>query len=246
MKAIVLTYDAHIEVVDLMLHTYRVLWPTHPFIFKIPFNEKYPSALKEKYGDKIDMVQTRKETKYTVQTLLADIPDEEWVWWCTDDRYLVSIDVQRMNGLIGFIRSLTNPLIGGIMVVHNPWNNRYLNRKCCLVTPDGTTLWRNNTYHGFYSHHFIKSRVLKRVFLKEEYPDSYRLSTNDTVCKTIGLWPNPVKRTLINEQIYVCKESIATFQETFFEGKLTQACRDEFTRQGLSLPALEVAATAKR
>ena len=88
MKAIVLSCDRYIKLAEHMIRTYQHLWPENPFQFIIPYNHNYPQDLKEKFDDKVEFIKTKENIKPTVLELIKDIPDEELVYWCIDDKCL--------------------------------------------------------------------------------------------------------------------------------------------------------------
>ena len=53
MKAIVLTCDKYHRITDLMLETYQSLWSSNQLTFLIPWNNIFPTHIKEKWGDKV-------------------------------------------------------------------------------------------------------------------------------------------------------------------------------------------------
>ena len=73
MKAIVLTYDRNRCVADHMIACYEELWPDHPFVFRIPYQNKALNLISERR----DYIQTSSEIRATVLTLLEDIHDDE-------------------------------------------------------------------------------------------------------------------------------------------------------------------------
>src|SRR5437764_10740930 len=82
MKAIVLTCDRYRAVTEHMMLQYEKLWPDHPFNFRIPFQELGGTNTK-----RIEYVKTPPEIRATVLELLRNLPDEEWIYWCVDDKY---------------------------------------------------------------------------------------------------------------------------------------------------------------
>ena len=53
--AIVLSCDRYIKLADHMITNYQKIWSGNPFIFRLPY-EHYPHELKEKHGDKIELI----------------------------------------------------------------------------------------------------------------------------------------------------------------------------------------------
>ena len=89
MKALVLTHDRYRRVTEHMLKTYAVHWPKNNLTFRIPY--QYDMQLKA-YGQSVELVQTSKAIKETVSGLLKGLADDEWIYWCVDDKYVVAVD----------------------------------------------------------------------------------------------------------------------------------------------------------
>ena len=45
MKGIVLSFDPHLEIANLVVETYNQLWPDHRFQFRIPFTNRDPRSI---------------------------------------------------------------------------------------------------------------------------------------------------------------------------------------------------------
>ncbi len=86
MKAIVLTCDRYRAITEHMILQYERSWPDHPFIFQIPYQDaRGTDTTKTNYH------KTPEDIKGTVLHLLADVDDEEWIYWCVDDKYPVRL-----------------------------------------------------------------------------------------------------------------------------------------------------------
>jgi hypothetical protein len=107
MKAIVLSCDRYHKITNHMITTYQDLWPSNKLKFVIPYNEKYPQFLEDNWGDKVEFIKTPVEFKETINGLLKDVDDDEWIFWATDDSYLVDLDEDRANNAYDFVSSIT-------------------------------------------------------------------------------------------------------------------------------------------
>ena len=83
MKAITLTFDRRRPVVEHMLMTYAVHWPGNPFLFRIPYQQ---DSKIDSHSQQIELIPSGSGIKETVLTLLEDLPDEEWIYLCIDDK----------------------------------------------------------------------------------------------------------------------------------------------------------------
>ena len=114
MLAIVLSCDKYHPLTDHMISCYVRKWPSNPFVFRVPYQE-FPQSLAWKFGSKIELVRTPRNIKKTVLSLLSDLDEDEWIYWCIDDKYLVEIDEAAANKSLEWIGQLDNPMDCGIM-----------------------------------------------------------------------------------------------------------------------------------
>lgn len=89
MKGIVLSFDPHLEIANLLVETYNQLWPDCRFQFRIPFTDRDPRAIFR--AQNVEFISTPPDIRSTVKSLLCDLPEHEFVFWCIDDRYPIEI-----------------------------------------------------------------------------------------------------------------------------------------------------------
>jgi hypothetical protein len=88
-KGIVLSFDPHLEIANLLVETYNQLWPDCRFQFRIPFTDRNPRAIFR--AQNVEFISTPPDIRSTVKSLLCDLPEHEFVFWCIDDRYPIEI-----------------------------------------------------------------------------------------------------------------------------------------------------------
>jgi hypothetical protein len=88
-KGIVLSFDPHLEIANLVVETYNRLWPDSGFQFRIPFTDRDPRAIFR--AQNVEFISTPPDIRGTVESLLCDLPEHEFVFWCIDDRYPIEI-----------------------------------------------------------------------------------------------------------------------------------------------------------
>jgi hypothetical protein len=88
-KGIVLSFDPHLEIANLIVETYNQLWPDCRFQFRIPFTDRDPRAIFR--AQNVEFISTPPDIRSTVKSLLCDLPEHEFVFWCIDDRYPIEI-----------------------------------------------------------------------------------------------------------------------------------------------------------
>ena len=89
MKGIVLSFDPHLEIANLLVETYNRLWPDHRFQFRIPFTNRDPRSIFR--AQNVEFISTPPDIRSTVESLLCNLPEDEFVFWCIDDRYPIEI-----------------------------------------------------------------------------------------------------------------------------------------------------------
>jgi hypothetical protein len=230
MKAIVLTCDKYHPLADLMMHVYQKLWPDNPFVFRVPYNEIYPQWLKDKYKEKIELIKAPYPIKETMKTLLNDIGDDEWIYWCMDDRYLMKIDKRRVSEIYHTVLKLGDPQIADVSMLRRK-RDVFYKKGSFLLTQSGFKLLESvfsdsEELGGPWAHQFIRCKVLRRMF--ESFPD------RPFAAKEMDFFP---KRKLAGEKIYGAEKNLIVFGESTSRGELTINCFLELKRQGLKVPA---------
>ena len=89
MKAILLSFDPHLEIANLVVETYNRLWPDCPFVFRIPFTDRDPRTIFA--AQNIEFIRTPLDIRSTMENLLRGLQEDEFVFWCVDDRYPIEI-----------------------------------------------------------------------------------------------------------------------------------------------------------
>ena len=106
MYAIVLTYDRQIVCAELLYKKYMKLWNNCPLTFRIPYNSPRSDSYKYfKSKSNVELVETESSIRETMCGLLNGIDDDEWVYWCMDDRYPYEISsVDALNSVYEFVK----------------------------------------------------------------------------------------------------------------------------------------------
>src|SRR5256886_16043998 len=85
-KAIVLTCDRYRAITRHLIYQYDRLWPDHPFVFHVPYHE-----LGGTDTNRVKYFPSPSDIKGTALHLLAEIDDEEWIYWSVDDKYPIQL-----------------------------------------------------------------------------------------------------------------------------------------------------------
>jgi hypothetical protein len=250
MKAIVLTCDKYIKFAEHMIHSYQKFWPSHPFVFRVPYGE-YPENF-ARFGDRVELrqtdgakvihpVETPTGTKKvslirnTVLELIKDLPDEEWIFWCMDDRYIIRIHEDKVNDIHDFVLKNEDR---NLLVVNFARNraggyfkgNKHIQEGIEILTPKGQIL-RETVYSmgtalpDAWSHQFIRVKGLRRIF--ESFPD------RPFVGKELDSFDHP---KLVGERQLIVENNLVVMGESTSRGEITENCATSFKRWGMELP----------
>lgn len=230
MKAIVLTYDKYHPIADHMIECYDELWPDNPFIFRIPY-QNYPYALKDKYGDKVELVRTSSNIVLTMKKLLDDIEDDEWVYWCMDDRYPIDINRTKLVSVYEWISTIEDTSIVGINFTYKlkDWDkNVNKDRKFIIKDIGGRKYYKIDNYRIIWFHQFMRAKSLKYLF--RNIPENIASAKEMDHYKDELDLPSEYRR-------FVCKNRFAYYGESSNRGMITMNCLNSMKRHGLEVPS---------
>lgn len=227
-RAIVLSYDRNHVFVDHMIQKYEKLWPESPFIFRVPYNDKYPGYLKEKYGDKIELVRTPSKIKNTVLKLIEDIGEQEWIYWCIDDKYVDKLLLHKYNALTNWVLSIDDPQVQGVSLARarGLFDDGKLDYSNVIETPLGGNLIARRFYNQFWLHQFFRVNVVKTLF--KSFPDrEFRAKEMDEFIKG---------KVTKDGEFYVHDTNLVVFGESASRGKITKNAIKSFKKEKLEIP----------
>jgi hypothetical protein len=223
MKAIVLTFDRHRVITQHLMLQYERLWPDHPFRFRIPFQQLGGSD-----SNRVEYIESPPEIAATVLKLIEDIDDEEWIYWCSDDKYPIRLIVEKIKELLNY--ALATSEISGLLfcrarvTLDRPELSLLPHQR---VTPDGATLLERKGWYQIWIHQFLKAKVLRSLFsqLPLEIPSAKALdSLKDQI-------PKPDEYHL-----FVTEQNFAVFGESTKRGVITRNCLESIRQTDIELP----------
>lgn len=236
MYAIVLSCDKYHPFTDHMIHSYQDVWPSHPFLFRVPYQE-YPCDLKDKYGDNIELIKTKPSIKQTVLSLIEDLDDEEWVYWCLDDKYLVDVNETAVNNCFKFVSKIQNPLVCGVMFCRcrKLLDSDNLQTDNEIISNFGDVYIKRKNYYQIWIPQFIRTKIIRNLFL--EFPDRpFEAKEMDVFT---GQEPGlTVKDFQKHQNMYVSETNYAQFGESTSAGRVMQNCRESMTKYKITIPNL--------
>ena len=168
MNAIVLTYDKYNVFSDHMISSYQELWPENPFTFRIPFQDQnIRSTYEQKFGDKVQLIKSSKDIVRTVEILLSDLNDDDWIYWCMDDRYPISLDTSEIEKIYKWIKTIDDMNISAIMFLNSrkgqkPENLHYA--KHVIYDNSKNKYRRRKNYTMIWMHQFMRVKVMRSLF----------------------------------------------------------------------------------
>lgn len=229
MKAIVQSCDRYHAMAEHMLLKYEQLWPSNSFTFRIPWNKKKPEKIRDKFKTKVDLVQTDIKFKETFDSLTKDLEDNEWVYWCIDDKYPIKIDEAKANQVVAFIDSIDDPQIVNVCFhfVRSIRNSALClknNNKGVSVSFDNLRFIEHNAYTNNWLHQFFRVGALREFWGHLEEPHQYKALSMDKHVK-------PLTGTCLTLDHNIC-----TYGESTHKGLATQNCKTSCEKFNIEVP----------
>ena len=222
-KAIVLTCDRYRAITEHMIFQYDRLWPDHPFVFHVPYQEVGGTDT-----DRIKYLTAPSDIKGTVLHLLTEIDDEEWIYWCVDDKYPIQLITDKIASLIS--HAMRSPEVDGLLfcrcraILNNPKLTLYPGK---VKNPFGDVYLERKAWFQIWIHQILRVKVLRYLFthLPDHIPSA----------KAMDELKNDVSK-LPEHRLFVTKENFAVFGESTRRGVITQNCYESMVEAGINLP----------
>ena len=124
MKAIFLTYDKHRPFAKQCLMTHENSGAFDEIQYLVPWNKDYPDDLISIFGkEKIIPVKSESPIKKTIETLLENVDDEEWIYWVMNDNYIDKvINVEKARLAIDWVKNHSKPTDYSLQLFMGPYN----------------------------------------------------------------------------------------------------------------------------
>ena len=222
-KAIVLTCDRYRAITEHMIFQYDRLWPDHPFVFHVPYQE-----LGGLDTERVTYVAAPSDIKGTVLHLLSEIDDDEWIYWCVDDKYPIQLVTPKIASLIS--NAMRSPEADGLLfcrcraTLNNPKLTLYPRK---IKNPFGDVYLERKAWFQIWIHQMLRAKVLRHLFL--------HLPDHIPSAKAMDKFKNDVPK-LSEHRLFVTKENFAVFGESTRGGVITQNCYESMIAAGIELP----------
>jgi len=232
-KALVLTFDKYRALTDHMIFKYAQLWPDHPFQFWVPYQQSPPTQQNEN----VHYVQTPPAIKATVLALLADLDDEELIYWCVDDKYPIKLEIAKIERSYAWLSSQASSAVSGVLFCRSRrmWDRRCLAAET-MVDEWGQEYLERTGYEQIWIHQFVKVKVLRYLF--STFPDVIPFPRDmDGLRDKVSKPPQ--------HRLFVTRHNLAVFGESVDRGVLTRNCQRSILEHSLALPAWGSEATRR-
>ena len=234
MKAICLTYDKNIRVMEFVLECYQRLWPENPFIFRVPYNEIRPLELQKKFKGKIELIQTPSPIRGTIETLIEGLDENEWVWWCMDDKYPMEVMKEEMAAIYNLICDTNDPDVWGVMVTRNDFSDKQT--VSSIFGSKSEPFLRKKNYKGFFQPHFVRVGILRKYLVEngqKQEPITSRVGNAGFLWDAERALYSPFP---IGKKVFLAKNARLAFGETMTNGALTVNCVNDMEIRNFSPP----------
>lgn len=231
MKALVLTFDKYKPFATHMIMCYEQLWPNHPFTFRVPYqSEEVKEYFEEKFGSKVEMIKSPSGIVDTMFALSDDLDENEWVYWCMDDRYLIQSNIEEFEKAYRLTQSSESSDISGICLGNSPncWlsEHKYDNHHS-IKTSEGQLFHRRKDYLMIWYHQYLRVRVVRDFF--SLFPRQMKQAKEMDYIKDKSHLPD-------TQKLYFLDKNVAIYGESTNRGKIVKNTVESFKAMGLTIP----------
>jgi hypothetical protein len=230
MKAVVLTYDRYRRITEHMLKTYEKLWPDNQFLFLIPFQN---DVAINPHGQNIELIPTPRTILATIKNLVDRLSDDEWVYWCVDDKFLLAIDAGSASYFSQYVSAITDERITGLSFCRARYLLRppHVSERPIATSGRGDPLLARYNYNNIWLHQFIRVSALRNLF--EGFPRH-----DFAAIEMDGFTRQGPKALEVapHETMYVTEQNFVVFGESTIGGRVTRGCLENMTRLGIEHP----------
>ena len=176
---------------------YYKLWPENPFKFVIPYNDKAPYFIKEKFGDNIRFIKTPKSIRETMDVLLSQYDNNTWVYWCIDDKYVTNIKITNHHHCMSMIENIKDKSVCSISLC----KTNKTKKGAMFITDKYCGRYNMSDKKQFWAHKFVRIKLLKEFFknvpkelvlaksmdnILRKFSTEYKFYTSDYNCISFG------------------------------------------------------------
>lgn len=231
MQAIVLSCDRYQRLAEHMVAAYARLWPDHPFEFRVAVQQPPPVA-----PPRVIYRICAAPIKATVLTLIEDLPDEEWVYWCIDDKYPVQLDLPAARSAARWVERGAAGIDGVLFCRCRDLGRRRFLTGNRARDPAGNVYLERAGYQQIWLHQFLRVKVLRGLF--GAFPDHIPQA------KLMDDLKNAARKPA-EHRLFVSRDNRAIFGESTSRGVLTSNCAESMRAAGVEYPTWFTGETAE-
>jgi len=231
LPAIVMTCQRYVPIAGHMIDRYAALWPDHPFRFRLP-DGAAARDLARTHGGRLELVPTdegegRGRFRAAVLGLLAGIPDDAWVYWCIDDKYVEWLDLPLARSVVDLVGSITDPRVAGLSFARARHLDAPSDGGRERLACGGLSFDRRFDYRQIWLHQLLRAGVLRTLF--GGFPDRIESAKAMDALHRAASLPD-------GQRLYVLDRNAVVFGESTTRGRLTANCAASM-RRGRGVPA---------
>lgn len=245
MKAIVLCCDKYHKFAYHTLLSYQKHWPENRFVFYIPWVNKKPIWIGEDTRistDKVVYIKCNDSSfKTTVATLLKDIDNDEWIYWCSSDQYLT-----KFNGKIGnqvedtilenkilldkntfgvssalLIKNGAKLIKKDAIKIDGKWGGKLIEKET----------WDSSRTITLWFHQYLRAKVIKHIFEAFDEPNVAKQLDKQLYSNVDKIYCFPKLG-----KYFTIDSKISEFAENTSRGKILLNTISSFKDYGLEIP----------
>jgi len=160
--------------------------------------------------------------------LLAEIDEEEWIYWCVDDKYPIQLVTDKIGTLIS--HAMRSPEVDGLLfcrcraTLNNPKLTLFPRK---VKNPFGDIYLERKAWFQIWIHQILRAKVLRHLFthLPDVIPNA----------KAMDELKNDVPK-LAEHRLFVTKANFAVFGESTRRGVVTQNCYESMVTARIEIP----------
>ena len=178
--------------------------------------------------EQVKYFPTPSDIKGTVLHLLTKIDEEEWIYWCVDDKYPIQLVTDKIGSLIS--HAMRSPGVDGLLfcrcraTLNNPKLTLYPRK---VKNSFGDVYLERKAWFQIWIHQILRAKVLRHLFthLPDDIPSA----------KVMDELKNDVPK-LPEHRMFVTKQNFAVFGESTNRGAITQNCYESMVAAGIEIP----------
>jgi hypothetical protein len=238
MQAIVLTYDQQLGLAELVHKSYVDLWPTTLLEFKVPVNGSANGSAIAYFERQPNcrLVRCARPIKSTMRALLLDLADDEWVFWCVDDRYPTRINAEAC----GRVASALSAIPTTVEQVKLRKRNEQGTGQCVWVGGQPYDVQgMTSPFWGFWHHHFIRVRLLRAIMLHVDLNEDADIDDFQSILIKLA-------SDHFTGLALVPRKNLVDLEEPLINGVLTKNGLESMVKYGCQVPAYPISDVVER